>query len=45
VGPRAGMDGCGKTRSHRDSITEIVGWKREKLYFRFKSSGPLYRVV
>jgi len=22
VGPRAGLDGCGKSRSHRDSIPE-----------------------
>jgi hypothetical protein len=24
VGPRAGLDGCGKSRPHRDSITRII---------------------
>ena len=24
MGPRAGLDGCGKSRPHRDSIPEIV---------------------
>ena len=38
VGPRAGLDGCGKSRPHRDSISDRPA-RRESLY-RLRYLGP-----
>jgi hypothetical protein len=38
VDSRAGLDGCGKTRPHRDSISELPA--RSELQYRLSYLGP-----
>ena len=39
VGPRAGLDGCGKSRLHRDSFPDRPA--RSELLYRLSYPGPL----
>ena len=43
VGPRAGLDGCGKSRPHRDSIPGPSIRKRVPVPTRYP--GPFYALV
>jgi hypothetical protein len=41
MGPRADLDGCGKSRFHRDSIPDRPA--RRKSLYRLRYPGPLNR--
>jgi hypothetical protein len=43
VGPRAGLDGCGKSRPHRDSIPDLPA--RSDALYRLSYPGPSVKII